>query len=665
MEDWEAIKMMRQEYWTLMDPCCDYCLHSASNPCAKYIVCRVRGPFCHKSKECREKRQWRIKEVLYGSQGVRINIGASSCGLATGAERVLEAVMHHLRSINVGAKVSTVGCLGLCFMEPFIEIRSEDGPSPIYGNVSLDNIGNTLARYFEEGSVDGAFAIRRRTGRFKDEDKVPLLDELEVWKKQVKWVSRNCGLIDPESIEEYIISGGYEGLSRALTMRPEEVIEEVRLSGLRGRGGAGFPTWLKWKVCREQPSKEKYVICNADEGDPGAFMNRLLAESDPHKILEGLIIAGYAIGASHGIIFVRAEKLLMATRLEKAVEEARRWGLLGENILGTGFDFDVRVMRSAGAFVCGEETAMIAAIEGQRAMPRQRPPYPASKGLWDKPTVVNNVETLAHVAMIMTHGWQEFAKYGTEHSKGTKMFCVTGGVKRTGAFEVPIGTSIRTLVYDIAGGSREGRRIKAVQIGGPSGGCLPDRLFDLSIDYESLQEAGAIMGSGGLVVIDDSNCMVDVARYFMSFTLAESCGKCIPCRVGTKVLYDRLSAIIEGSGNPDDLQLLEEVGMMMKEVALCSLGGTASNPILSSLRYFKDEYEEHIVNKRCPAKVCSKLVTYNINGELCIKCGLCAKSCPVSAIVKASNGLFVIDQSKCIKCNTCFIICPRGAVEKR
>ncbi|MEM1840536.1 MAG: NADH-ubiquinone oxidoreductase-F iron-sulfur binding region domain-containing protein, partial [Nitrososphaerota archaeon] len=453
--------------------------------------------------------------------------------------------------------------------------------------------------------------------------------------------------------------------SRALMMKPEEVIEEIRLSGLRGRGGAGFPTWLKWKVCREQPSKEKYIICNADEGDPGAFMNRLLAESDPHRVLEGLIIAGYAIGASHGVIFVRAEKPLMAARLEKAVEDARRWGLLGENILGTGFNFDVRVMRSAGAFVCGEETAMIAAIEGRRAMPRQRPPYPASKGLWDKPTVVNNVETLAHVATIMAHGWQEFAKYGTERSRGTKMFCVTGGVKRTGAFEVPIGTTIRTLVCDIAGGPHEGRKIKAVQIGGPSGGCLPERLFDLPIDYESLQEAGAIMGSGGLVVIDDSNCMVDVARYFTSFTLAESCGKCVPCRTGTKTLYDRLSAIVEGLGDPDDLRLLEEVGTMMKDAALCALGGTAPNPILSSLKYFKDEYEEHIVGKRCPAKVCSKLVTYNINRELCVKCGLCAKSCPANAIIKTDDGFFAVDQHKCIKCGTCFITCPRDAVEKR
>jgi len=657
--------MMRQEYWTLMDPCCDYCLHSASNPCVKYVVCRVRGPFCHKSVMCRNRRQQRVKEVLYGPQGVRINVGASSCGLATGAEKVLEAVKDNLRSMGVEAEASAVGCLGLCFMEPFIEIRSEDGPSPIYGHVSPDNVGEIFAKYFEEGSVDGAFAIRRRTGRFKDEDKVPLLDELDVWRKQVKWVSRNCGVINPESIEEYIVSGGYEGLSRALMMKPEEVIEEIRLSGLRGRGGAGFPTWLKWKVCREQPSKEKYIICNADEGDPGAFMNRLLAESDPHRVLEGLIIAGYAIGASHGVIFVRAEKPLMAARLEKAVEDARKWGLLGENILGTGFNFDVRVMRSAGAFVCGEETAMIAAIEGRRAMPRQRPPYPASKGLWDKPTVVNNVETLAHVATIMAHGWQEFAKYGTERSRGTKMFCVTGGVKRTGAFEVPIGTTIRTLVCDIAGGPHEGRKIKAVQIGGPSGGCLPEKLFDLPIDYESLQEAGAIMGSGGLVVIDDSNCMVDVARYFTSFTLAESCGKCVPCRIGTKTLYDRLSAIVEGLGDPDDLRLLEEVGTTMKDAALCALGGTAPNPILSSLRYFKDEYEEHIVGKRCPAKVCSKLVTYDINRELCVKCGLCAKSCPANAIIKTDDGFFAVDQLKCIKCGTCFITCPRDAVEKR
>ncbi|MHA1664760.1 MAG: NADH-ubiquinone oxidoreductase-F iron-sulfur binding region domain-containing protein [Candidatus Njordarchaeales archaeon] len=650
--------------WSLMDRCCSKCTHSLENPCKDYIKCRLEGPLCHEDPRCKEKIKARLNELKYGSTGLKIKVGTASCGLASGAGETLSAIKSYLRQKQIKGDVVPVGCMGLCYLEPIVEIVSKDMPSAIYAHVTPEKVGSIIESYIQ-GDVSLAFALRNRTGNAKGEDSVPLLEELDVWKYQVKWVSRNCGVINPESIEEYVASGGFRGLEVALSESPEEIIDIIKKSLLRGRGGAGFPTWLKWKICHDQKSDEKYMICNADEGDPGAFMNRMLAESDPFRVIEGLIIAGYAIGANHGFVFVRAEKPLMAERLQHAVETARKYGLLGKNILGSGFNFDITVTRSAGAFVCGEETAMLAAIEGRRAMPRQRPPYPATKGLWGKPTTINNVETLAHVATIMAYGWQEFVKYGTERSKGTKIFCVTSGVKRTGAFEVPIGTTIRTLVYNIAGGPKEGRKIKAVQIGGPSGGCLPEEKFDIPIDYETLQSAGAIMGSGGLVVIDDSNCIVDTARYFMSFCLAESCGKCTPCRSGTKNLYDILTRIVEGKGTYEDLDLLVDIGNTVKAASLCALGGTAPNPVLSTVRYFRDEYEAHIRDKKCPAKVCSKLVTYVINADKCVSCGLCAMNCPAGAISKVEGGKYKIDQSKCIKCGTCFVVCPKNAVEKR
>ncbi|MEM2755770.1 MAG: NADH-quinone oxidoreductase subunit NuoF [Candidatus Bathyarchaeia archaeon] len=650
---------------SLMDACCSQCNHKIERPCKDYITCRVNGPLCHKDVECKERRLRRISEIRNGKGGVKITVGMGSCGLAVGAGEVYHAIKKEVKQRGLEVSIVPVGCMGLCYAEPLVEIRKDGLPHAIYSKVTPENVGKILDEYLNNGDVSNAFALRSRTGNARGENKVPLLEEIDFYKYQVKWVTRNCGIINPESIEEYIAHGGYLGLNRTLKLSPGEVIEEVKRSGLRGRGGAGFPTWLKWDICRKAQGEPKYVICNADEGDPGAFMNRMLAEADPHRVLEGLIIAAYAIGATYGYIFVRAEKALMAERLEKAVDEARRYGFLGKNIFNSGFNFNVEVVRSAGAFVCGEETAMLAAIEGRRAMPRQRPPYPATHGLFGKPTTINNVETLAHVATIMAEGWEKFARYGTERSKGTKVFCITGCAKRTGAAEVPIGTTIRELIFKIAGGIREGRKFKAVQIGGPSGGCLPESALDLPIDYESLTSAGAIMGSGGLVVIDDSNCIVDVARFFTTFTMAEACGKCLPCRAGSKILYDTLSRIIDGGGLEEDLEVLENVSKFMKDASLCALGQTAPNPVLTTLKYFREEYEAHINEKRCPAKVCKKLLNYTIDKDVCIGCGLCAKNCPVEAIFKDIDGKYYIDAERCIRCGQCSMACPRGAVVKR
>jgi len=607
-------------------------------------------------------------EVYFGDFDIRINLGMSTCGQAAGADALQSPLDEILNERGVKAKVVNVGCIGSCYAEPLMEIIHRDKPGVLYSSVTPDLIGGMLDSYLR-GDISNAFAIRSRSGAFKDENSVPVLKELPFFKYQVRDAIENCGIIDPESLEEYIAFGGYRGLERALKeLTPDELIEEISESGLRGRGGAGFPTGLKWRFTRDAAGDKKYAICNADEGDPGAFMNRLNAEGDPHKILEGLITAAYAIGADEGYFFVRAEKPLMAERFKKAIEAAREGGLLGENILDSGFDFDANVVLSAGAFVCGEETAMMAAIEGNRAMPRPRPPFPATEGLWGKPTVINNVETLAHVPKILTEGPAEFAKVGSEKSKGTKVFCLTGKIKRTGAVEVPLGTTLKRLVIDIGGGPPNNKDLKAVQTGGPSGGCIPARLMDLPLDYESLQEAGTIMGSGGVVVMDEDTCLVDVANYFLSFTTAESCGKCTPCRIGLKRMRDILSRITQGDGREGDYGLLRDLSKTIAEASLCGLGRTAPNPVLTTLRYFMDEYQAHIEEGVCPAGVCVDLSEgFQVNPKKCQGCGRCVDECPVDAItmIEDNGKIAQIDDELCIQCGQCEMVCPFDAIERR
>jgi NADH-quinone oxidoreductase subunit F/NAD(P)H dehydrogenase (quinone)/NADP-reducing hydrogenase subunit HndC len=477
------------------------------------------------------------------------------------------------------------------------------------------------------------------------------------------WVMRNKGIIDPEIIDEYIARDGYFGAAKALKeMTSDQIVEEVKTSGLRGRGGAGFPTGLKWQFAKASPGEIKYVLCNADEGDPGAFMDRSVLEADPHAVLEGMIIAAKAINSHHGYIYVRTEYPLAIKRLEIAIRQAREYGLLGKDILGSGFDFDIDIYQGAGAFVCGEETALMRSIEGRRGMPRPRPPFPAHKGLWEKPSVLNNVETLANIPQIIVNGGKWYASVGTETSKGTKVFALSGAVNNIGLVEVPMGTSLRTIIFDIGGGIPRKKKFKAVQLGGPSGGCVPEEYLDTPVDYEAIAKVGAIMGSGGVIVMDESTCMVDMARFFMDFIQDESCGKCTPCREGTRRILEILKRICDGKGEPEDIETLKNLSYIIKDSALCGLGQTGPNPVLSTLRYFLDEYNAHIIEKRCPAKRCVALLKFEIDPEICTKCGLCFKSCPAGAIEWKKKEVAKIDKTKCVKCLTCFDKCKFGSI---
>ena len=591
---------------------------------------------------------------------LKVIVGMSTCGLSAGAQQAYDRLNVFL-SKNPGAfTLSSTGCIGMCYCEPLVEVR-DNGSRVIYGQVTADLADRIYNRHIQGGEVlEEHVALRIAPDGTKSGP------EAEFHKLQTRIVLKNCGTIDPESVDEYEAAGGYQAMRKALLeMTPQQIIQQIKDSGLRGRGGAGFPTGLKWSFTAGNKSDTKYVVCNADEGDPGAFMDRSVLEGDPHAILEGMIICGKAIGSSFGYIYCRAEYPMAIRRLNIAIEAARKKNYLGENIFGSGFNFDVNIKQGAGAFVCGEETALFASIEGRRGMPRIRPPFPAEKGLWDKPTNNNNVETYANVPWIINNGAKAYAAYGTEKSKGTKVFALAGKVVRGGLTEVPMGTTLHDLVFRIGGGIKNGRKFKAVQMGGPSGGCIPAEKAETPVDFESIPAAGAIMGSGGLVVLDDSTCMVEIARFFLDFTQNESCGKCTFCRIGTLRMLEVLTRITQGEAEPGDIEKLANLGEQIKQASLCGLGQTAPNPALSTIRYYRQEYDAHISQLHCPAASCAALVEFHIDPDKCTGCTVCARNCPVEAISGERKKEHVIDNSICVKCGKCITSCNFDAVYKR
>ena len=582
---------------------------------------------------------------------MKVVIGQGSCGVATGARKTAAEFEKQIAEKNLDVKIDITGCVGTCYLEPIVDVYEDSGKMTRYVKVQPENVAEIVDSHLAGGKPAENVEI-------SDEDK-------EFINKQHRVVLRNCGLINTEKIEEYTAVGGYKAAEKAVTqMTPDEVIEEIKISGLRGRGGAGFPTWFKWNAAKSSPGKEKYIVCNADEGDPGAFMDRSVLEGDPHSLLEGMIIGGYAMGAMEGVIYCRAEYPLAIKRLEIAMEQAREKGFLGKNLFGSGWDFDIRIKAGAGAFVCGEETALIASLEGERGMPRLKPPFPAAKGYWQKPTNINNVETFANVPWIMANGGAAFGAMGTEKSKGTKVFALAGKIKKGGLVEVPMGLPLKDVIFGIGGGIKNDKEFKAVQMGGPSGGCIPASLIDTPVTYEDINKTGAIVGSGGMIVMDENTCMVDMARYFLDFTRKESCGKCNYCRIGTKRMLEILERITQGEGQDGDIEKLEELAMKIKDGSLCGLGQTAPNPVLTTLKYFRNEYEDHIYNNKCTAKSCTALISFEIT-DACKGCTLCARNCPVDAISGKVKEKHIIDKDKCIKCGKCEEHCKFGAIIRK
>ena len=589
-------------------------------------------------------------------KNTKVIVGLGSCGIAAGANKVYEKIKALKEADKLKFELKRTSCIGMCYREPLVEIIDKNG-SYLYGEINEKKAVEIIEKHVIQDDPIKNYVVH--TDLFETSDK-------DFTEDQVKIALRDCGYIDPEKIEEYEDRGGYRAIRKIAGQRMSrlDVIQTVINSGIRGRGGGGFPTGLKWKFANNNKAAEKFIICNADEGDPGAFMDRSVLEGDPHAVLEGMIIGAYAIEATGGVIYCRAEYPLAIKRLNIAIEQARKNGYLGKNILSiNGFNFDIYIKEGAGAFVCGEETALIASVEGERGMPRKRPPFPAESGLWQNPTNINNVETLANIPWILLHGAEEYAKYGTEKSKGTKVFALAGKIKRSGLVEVPMGMSIRDVIFKLGGGIQDDKKFKAVQMGGPSGGCIPEHLVDTIVDYDSVNATGAIMGSGGMVVMDETTCMIDVAKFFLDFTQKESCGKCTFCRIGTKRMLEILTRITEGKGEEGDIEKLEELSYQIKDNSLCGLGQTAPNPVLTTIRYFRDEYEAHIKDKKCPAKVCKALLTYEVDPDKCTGCTVCAKNCPTDAIDGARKEVHFIRQDDCIKCGTCYTKCKFDAIK--